>query len=337
MDQLNATGAAGSANLAAGLNSKKDDVATAAKGVGGAATGELKAAARDASTSGSTVSSNYANSMSGNQSQAKTAGAQVAKASTTEIKTAEKSASASGKSAGGSFSSSLGSPTNINSTRKSARELAYTASVSVSAYNSSFVTTGNNMAAGLESGFRTRMTRTIATIAAKAREAAQAANKGAEVRSPSRITMKTGRFIAEGLSYGMKKRMPYVLNAMSDMGESAADSVTSAMSTVYDLLNSELDASPRITPVLDLSKVNNGVNSLNRMLDTRSISANVGYGISGMVGASTQSVNRVTNDNSTQTNNIYVYGQPGQDINALADVVVDRIIDVNSRKASMMA
>ena len=337
MDQLNSTGAAGSINLANGMTSKTEDVKKAAQTVRSASSGELRAAARDASTSGSTVSSNYANSMSGNQSQAKTAGAQVAKASTTEIKTAEKSASASGKSAGGSFSSSLGSPTNINSTRKSARELAYTASVSVSAYNSSFVTTGNNMAAGLESGFRTRMTRTIATIAAKAREAAQAANKGAEVRSPSRITMKTGRFIAEGLSYGMKKRMPYVLNAMSDMGESAADSVTSAMSTVYDLLNSELDASPRITPVLDLSKVNNGVNSLNRMLDTRSISANVGYGISGMVGASTQSVNRVTNDNSTQTYNVNVYGTAGQDVNQLADAVVDRIIDVNSRKAAMMA
>ena len=206
MDQLNSTGAAGSINLANGMTSKTEDVKKAAQTVRSASSGELRAAARDASTSGSTVSSNYANSMSGNQSQAKTAGAQVAKASTTEIKTAEKSASASGKSAGGSFSSSLGSPTNINSTRKSARELAYTASVSVSAYNSSFVTTGNNMAAGLESGFRTRMTRTIATIAAKAREAAQAANKGAEVRSPSRITMKTGRFIAEGLSYGMKKR-----------------------------------------------------------------------------------------------------------------------------------
>ena len=337
MDQLNSTGAAGSINLANGMTSKTEDVKKAAQTVRSVSSGELRAAARDASTSGSTVSSNYANSMSANQSQAKTAGAQVAKASTTEIKTAEKSASASGKSAGGSFSSSLGSPTNINSTRKSARELAYTASVSVSAYNSSFVTTGNNMAAGLESGFRTRMTRTIATIAAKAREAAQAANKGAEVRSPSRITMKTGRFIAEGLSYGMKKRMPYVLNAMSDMGESAADSVTSAMSTVYDLLNSELDASPRITPVLDLSKVNNGVNSLNRILDTRSISANVGYGISGMVGASTQSVNRVTNDNSTQTYNVNVYGTAGQDVNQLADAVVDRIIDVNSRKAAMMA
>lgn len=337
MDQLNATGAAGSANLAAGLNSKKEDVATAAKGVGGAATGELKAAARDASTSGSSTGSNYANSVAAYQTSSKTAGNKVAKASTNEMKAASSASSSYGNQSGGAFSSSLGSSTNVQKAKTAGSSLGSGASAATASYIGSFSSTGNQMAAGLESGFTARMRTTLNTIAAKAREAAQAANRGAQVKSPSRITMKTGRFIAEGLSYGMKKRMPYVLNAMSDMGESAADSVTSAMSTVYDLLNTELDANPRITPVLDLSKVNNGVNSLNRMLDTRSISANVGYGISGMVGASAQSVNRVTNDNSTQTNNIYVYGQPGQDINALADVVVDRIIDVNSRKASMMA
>ena len=337
MDQLNATGAAGSANLAAGLNSKKEDVATAAKGVGGAATGELKAAARDASTSGSSTGSNYANSVAAYQTSSKTAGNKVAKASTNEMKAASSASSSYGNQSGGAFSSSLGSSTNVKKAKTAGSSLGSGASAATAAYIGSFSSTGNQMAAGLESGFTARMRTTLNTIATKAREAAQAANRGAQVKSPSRITMKTGRFIAEGLSYGMKKRMPYVLNAMSDMGESAADSVTSAMSTVYDLLNSELDASPRITPVLDLSKVNNGVNSLNRILDTRSISANVGYGISGMVGASTQSVNRVTNDNSTQTYNVNVYGTAGQDVNQLADAVVDRIIDVNSRKAAMMA
>ena len=337
MDQLNATGATGSTNLAAGLNSKKTDVATAAKGVGNAATGELKAAAKDATTHGKSTGSNYSNSVAAYQSSAKTAGSTVAKASTGEMKASVKDASSSGSSAGGSFSSSLGSKDNVSAASTAGNSLGSAASTATAAYTSSFYTTGYNMAAGLESGFSAKMKSTLDFIAQKAKEAAQAANRGAEVKSPSRITMKTGRFIAEGLSYGMKKRMPYVLNAMSDMGESAANSVTSAMSTVYDLLNSELDASPRITPVLDLSNINNGVNDLNRMLDTRSISANVGYGISGMIGASNQAVNRVTNDNSTQTYNVNVYGTAGQDVNQLADAVVDRIIDVNSRKASMMA
>lgn len=322
MDQLNATGATGATNLATGMTSKTEDVKKAAQTVGAASTGELRAAARDASASGDAVTSNYATSVSANQNKAKTAGTQVAKASTTELKSAEKSASSSGKTAGGSFSSTLGSPTNINNSRKSARDLAYTASVSVSAYNGSFVTTGNNMAAGLESGFRARMTSTIAVIAAKAKEAAEAANRGAQVNSPSKITMKGGSGLAEGLEVGMKKRMPITISTISAYGEQAANSVTDAMSKVYEILNSDLDTTPKITPVLDLSQVNNGMRRMNSILDTNAISASVSHNMAGVGVQRTFAAmgNSTVSNNTTNTFNITVDGAKNPE--AFADRLV---------------
>lgn len=206
----------------------------------------------------------------------------------------------------------------------------------ITSSTNSLYSAGYSCASGFANGIRagTYLARNAGSAIGKA--ALDAAKKAVDSHSPSKEFMKLGRDVDRGFAIGINKYQNRVYEAGRNVAETSLESVSAAMEKVYDVLSTDIDSNPTITPVLDLSNVSDGVNRLNNMIDTRSISATVGYGVPSMIGAN-QPLNRVTNDNSTQTNNIYVYGQPGQDINALADVVVDRIIDVNSRKASMMA
>ena len=78
--------------------------------------------------------------------------------------------------------------------------------------------TGSNIMQGLINGLESRRAQAIETARSIAAAAAQAANAGAQVKSPSRLTTKTGRYIGEGLVVGMKSmRNAVEQGAMSNM------------------------------------------------------------------------------------------------------------------------
>ena len=67
----------------------------------------------------------------------------------------------------------------------------------------------------------------------------------------------------------MKNMMKAVYKSGGDLGETASNSISSAVSKVYDLMNSDFDAQPTIRPVLDLSDVSAGASAINSMFGLR--------------------------------------------------------------------
>ena len=139
---------------------------------------------------------------------------------------------------------------------------------SVRAYYNGFYDAGRYLVEGFTNGIND-YTRSAATAAANmASSAKTAADRALDNGSPSKIMMQVGRFFTEGFSIGITDREDMV----SDSSEKVAQK---AISTLNDMLATSsiddlFDASPTITPVLDLSAINKQAGSIDSML-SRSI------------------------------------------------------------------
>lgn len=98
------------------------------------------------------------------------------------------------------------------------------------------------------------------------------------IESPSKVAMQIGRFFDIGLGLGVANN----INEIEDGAETASNSLISTMNGVIarvgDILSSDMDMSPTITPVLDLEEFNYGMNEMDRMTTARS------FDIAGRIG-----------------------------------------------------
>ena len=89
---------------------------------------------------------------------------------------------------------------------------------------------------------------------------------GQKSKSPSKETIKAGKWLGEGLVIGMDSMSKAVYNAGHSMGESAADSITSYAVKMANIFSQDLDVKPVIAPVVDLSNVKTGIRMANGLL-----------------------------------------------------------------------
>lgn len=144
--------------------------------------------------------------------------------------------------------------------------LASSASV-IRGYYGSFYSAGSYISSGLAAGMRSQLYSIRSAATQIANEAARAARAAAQIKSPSRVFMEIGDYLGQGLVIGMKNEQKAVYNAGYSMGDSAYDGIKSTVSRLSDVLSSDLDVNPTIRPVLDLSDVENGANSISNMLN----------------------------------------------------------------------
>ena len=138
----------------------------------------------------------------------------------------------------------------------------------VRAYYNGFYDAGRYLVEGFANGIRNYASSAATAEANMASSAKEAADRALDIGSPSKIMMQVGRFFTEGFSIGITDREDMV----SDSSEKVA---RKAISTLNDMLATSsiddmFDASPTITPVLDLSAISKQAGSIDSML-SRSI------------------------------------------------------------------
>lgn len=141
--------------------------------------------------------------------------------------------------------------------------------------NSAGYSVGYQISAGVASGMNANMWSIESAanrIIAKAREAARAA---AQIHSPSRLFAKdVGKFIPQGVAKGISTEMPRSVKQMSktfsnafddvasnavDQGNVLANTVAESVNSISDMLDvavDDMNYSPTITPVVDMSNLN---------------------------------------------------------------------------------
>ena len=101
-------------------------------------------------------------------------------------------------------------------------------------------------------------------------------------KSPSKAAMEIGEFFDLGLIAGFDEYADKVYKSSSDVGKEAIDGMSDAISKVSRVLESDMDTTPTIRPVMDLSDVNKGIDEMDGMLASQraiNLSANAGYDI----------------------------------------------------------
>ena len=96
--------------------------------------------------------------------------------------------------------------------------------------------------------------------------ALEAAKKALDSHSPSREFEKLGMDSDIGLANGLSQYSYLVEKSSAKVGNVALDAVSDSISKIMSMLDDDLDITPTITPVLDLSQIQNGVYGVNDLL-----------------------------------------------------------------------
>lgn len=161
-----------------------------------------------------------------------------------------------------------------------------------------FKDVGKHIIGGLING----ITDKASDLADSAINAAKSAVNGVKnflgIHSPSRVFAEIGRYADEGFVNGVKAYAGKVSDATVDMGKGAVGAMSYTLSTIADLVGSDIDAEPTIRPVMDLSNIQNGANQLFSMM--KSVD---GYSLSGSLDIANRTGSRINEVKSKATDN----------------------------------
>lgn len=147
-----------------------------------------------------------------------------------------------------------------------ADEIAMEIEESMSGLPASLKNTGENAGEGLIRGLLSKKKRIGQASDEIAGVVENSANERLEVNSPAKALIRTGAFAGEGLVVGLLSFIGNVKDAGHKIGDTTIKAVEDSIKTVWDILNGDLDLSPRIVPVVDMSNVRNSAAYINRAL-----------------------------------------------------------------------
>lgn len=122
--------------------------------------------------------------------------------------------------------------------------------------------TGQAIVAGMSNGVGTGKT-FIDKMKEVAINAVNAVKDVLEIHSPSRVFAEIGMFMDEGIVVGLTKYSDRVSQASENVGRESISAISSSISRISDVINSDIDVEPTITPVIDLTNVRNGIGMIN--------------------------------------------------------------------------
>ena len=131
---------------------------------------------------------------------------------------------------------------------------------------SEFVNVGKNIVNGIIDGIQSMISNVVSTVEDLADQALDGIKDFLGIASPSKAFAEVGKFCAVGMADGITKYASGVTDATEDMGDASLKTMQDTMSRLTDAMNADLDSAPVITPVLDLTDVKSGANTLANML-----------------------------------------------------------------------
>lgn len=186
----------------------------------------------------------------------------------------------------------------LSNLKETVRDLISNAKQVIQDKINDFKDVGKHIIGGLISG----ITDKASDLANSAINAAKSAVNGVKnflgIHSPSRVFAEIGRYTDEGFINGVKAYAGKVSDATVDMGKGAVGAMSDTLSTIADLVSSDIDTEPTIRPVMDLSNIQNGANKLFSMM--KSVD---GYSLSGSLDIANRTGNRINEVRSKATDN----------------------------------
>lgn len=225
------------------------------------------------------------------------------------------------------YTNSLGSPAAMSNASSNGSRVASSGASGAGSRRSQYHTAGYNAGIGFGDGISSASGYVNQKAAQVATAARMTIDRTLEIASPSRVMMRSGRFVGEGLGLGIGQLVPYVESQSSKLGQGAIDGLRDTISHIGDLINSDIDVEPTIRPVLDLSEIQNGASAISGMIGSGARTFTAGFGVS------SYALNNVPYTpggrvfGSTGTNySVYIDGARVNDIPAIQNATYDLLV-----------
>lgn len=172
------------------------------------------------------------------------------------------------------YSSALGR----GNARQDGAKLSATGVSGAGSLKGSYTATGTDMATGFDYGIASPYALSLARSAGAnlGRTALNSIKNTIRSGSPSKETMKLGKYTSQGFAIGIKSLTGLVYDESSNAGQQALDGIRDSLGKMSKYLDEDIDYSPVIRPVLDLSEIQNGVTQLNQMFSSNTSSPLIG-------------------------------------------------------------
>ena len=195
-------------------------------------------------------------------------------------------------------------------------------------YYTQFQSAGSYLVTGFANGITANSSSAASAASNMASKAASAAKKKLQINSPSKVGYRIGNFFGTGFTNGIDANAECAARSGENLAESAQSNLTAAIAKILAILDGELDTTPTIRPVLDLSEIQNGAAAMSDLMNSLS-----GTPVEGTVSVARRTANCMSRrpfadenivsetsgtHNESTTNNFYI---TGADPNAIADAV----------------
>lgn len=163
------------------------------------------------------------------------------------------------------YSDSLGSQEVKQSTAKASKSMHESAKSALKTVKTDFNSIGKDAGTGFAQGIRSKAADAAREASNMVKNAMNAAKRAQDSHSPSKEFAKFGRWADEGYILGIKSLSGNVAKAASNMVGSGIDAVTDAMSYLASAVDVDSDFNPTISPVVDLTNVDQSIGQINSM------------------------------------------------------------------------
>ena len=220
-------------------------------------------------TTGTTLINNFITGVTNRKEATRVAGVNVKNALATGLKTNQEEFKTIGTNTGNKFASG------VRSTEPEAQSagavLSDGASAEVEKAVSRFEEAGKNAGKGFANAIRNYASEAISAAREMAQSAADAINSSLDINSPSKVTGLSGKFFVLGFANAVRNLSYLASDSASDMGKRSVSAFQKSVEDAGEAARSIVDLYPTITPVLDLSQIQNGSRNLGSIFANRSI------------------------------------------------------------------
>jgi len=137
---------------------------------------------------------------------------------------------------------------------------------------------GVDAAQGLVNGLKAKQSAIRRTMEDIAHEMLDALRRELKIKSPSEAFAEIGALSMEGMAKGFADSTHIVADAMDQAAKDALSSMRESMRNISDAVSEELDPSPVITPILDLTLIRGQARELSMLTTPVPITATASFG-----------------------------------------------------------
>ena len=266
---FNSTGTTLINNFITGVTNRKEATRVAGVNVKNALATGLRTNQEGFKTIGTTLINNFITGVTNRKEATRVAGVNVKNALATGLKTNQEEFKTIGTNTGNKFASGVRSTE--SEAQSAGAALSDSASAEVEKAVSRFEEAGKNAGKGFANEIRSYASEAVSAAKEMAQSAADAINSTLDINSPSKVTGLSGKFFVLGFANAVRNLSYLASDSASDMGKRSVSAFQKSVEDSGEAARSIVDLYPTITPVLDLSQIQNGSRNLGSIFANHSI------------------------------------------------------------------